>query len=351
MTDKDQNSSDSLEQELEDEQVLIEVALNERIVKHSKLGDILFRMPTLEVQQKIDRVVRARKKALMAEKVEVIDSEGNSHLEPAFKSKKLLEREYDSLGWWGPEQSEDLKLIEENMLASVATLEVMGYESTEALVEQYLVMKVKLHEHFADIELEDSLKDSISNAVEILTNPGQDFTSVEFDLIKNNAVSTDVDDMLTELQNYNVSFTTYMSLVEQQRDYAEAQREYLSLFSDSWQEQLQYYIRLSQLYYCVSDAKTRKPMWKSPYTIEKSEDQEFVTWALTELTAYWQGLTDEARERLGKYSFMVRQNEEKSSTEDALDLTQSNEDGESPENEEMSSSKVTDTPEVSTSTN
>ncbi len=106
MTDEVQNSSDNLEQELEDEQILIEVALNERIVKHPKLGDIRFKMPTLKVQQKIDRIVRARKKALMAEKVEVMDSDGNMHFEQSFKSKRLLEQEYAELGWWGPEQTE-----------------------------------------------------------------------------------------------------------------------------------------------------------------------------------------------------------------------------------------------------
>ena len=85
--------------------------------------------------------------------------------------------------------------------------------------------------------------------------------------------------------------------------------------------------------------------------LEQTENQELVTWALTELTAFWQGLTDEARDRLGKYSFISRRSEEKQSTDDSPVPLRSNEDGELQDEQPENSLEVSDTPEVSQSIN
>ena len=115
MTENITDPSENLEQIMEDEQILTEVVLNERVVTHPKLGDILFTMPTLEKQQRIDRIVRGKKKLLMREKIEVEDENDPTKtiLVPAFQSKAVLEKEYEELGWWGPEQSQAVKDLEQ----------------------------------------------------------------------------------------------------------------------------------------------------------------------------------------------------------------------------------------------
>ena len=348
-----QDLNEDFEKSLEDEQVLIEVAMNERIVTHPTKGDIRLHMPTLATQQKIDRVVRTKKKSLMAEKVEVqedFDSDITT-LQPAYKSKRFLEREYEELGWWSPQQTTDIKEAETKMLGLVATLELLGFDSQEDLYQNFLDCRSKFKVHFTDAELDSELSKQILLIIDQVTTPGGDFTTVEFDLLKNNAVNTDVDDLLEKLQGYVQQFDSYLELIETQVIYTELQKEYLSLFSDSWQEQLQYYLRLAQLYFCTEWIKTGKPLWENISAIEHTNDQDFVNWTLTELTAFWQGLTDEARDRLGKYSFMPRQTEEVQSTEDLPDLPQSNEDGESQEDEQTTFLEVTDIQEASPSTN
>ncbi len=345
MTEDVKDSSDNLEQIMEDEQILTEVVLNERIVVHSVLGDVRFTMPTLEKQQKIDRIVRGKKKLLMREKIEVEDENDSTKtiFVPAFQSKAALEKEYEKLGWWSQEQSQALKDLEQEMLTLVASLELLGFDTYEALLEDFQRVRTELITHFSDLEDDKVTADEFKEIIDRIALPGQAVIAADFDFLKDHAGGTVVDDWLEELQGTIHKFDSYVRLIDTQQEYVEAQKDYLSLFSDSWQEQLQYYARLAQVFYCTETVSDGKHLWENMPALERTEDQDLVEWALTELTAFWQGLTDEARDRLGKYSFMSKRSEEKQSTEDLPVPLQSNEDGESQEKQPKNSSEVLDT--------
>ncbi len=353
MTEEVQDSSENLEQIMEDEQILTEVVLNERIVKHSELGDIRFTMPTLEKQQKIDRIVRGKKKILMRETIEVEDKHDPTKMVriPAFQSKSALEKEYEELGWWSSEQSQVLKSLEQEMLTLVASLELLGFQSQEELIDDFQSVHTKLTNHFSELEDEEVTTDEFKEVIDRVSLPGNPVVAADFDFLKAHAGGTIVDDLLEELQETIHKFDSYIHLLETQQEYAEFQKDYLSLFSDSWQEQLQYYTRLAQIFYCTEKAEDGERLWANMSALEQTENQELVTWALTELTAFWQGLTDEARDRLGKYSFISRRSEEKQSTDDSPDPPHSNEDGELQDEQPENSLEVLDTPEVSQSIN
>lgn len=348
MTENITDPSENLEQIMEDEQILTEVVLNERVITHPKLGDILFTMPTLEKQQRIDRIVRGKKKLLMREKIEVEDENDPTKtiLVPAFQSKAVLEKEYEELGWWGPEQSQALKDLEQEMLTLVASLELLGFDTYEVLLEDFQRIRVELTKHFVELEDDKVTADEFKEVIDRVALPGQTISAVDFDFLKDHAGGTVVDDWLEELQTVIHKFDSYLNLIDTQQAYVEAQKDYLSLFSDSWQEQLQYYARLAQVFYCTEKVSNGKRLWENIPALERTDDQALVEWTLTELTAFWQGLTDEARERLGKYSFMSRRSEEKPSTEDSPVPPPSNEDGEPQEKQPESSLEVSDTPVV-----
>ena len=83
-----------------DQQVLIETIFNERIVTHPKLGPIRLRLPTLEIQRKIDAVGRAKKKFLKDARDTITAEDGVVTRVPAYKSREQLAKEYAELGWW-----------------------------------------------------------------------------------------------------------------------------------------------------------------------------------------------------------------------------------------------------------
>ena len=58
---------------MEDQQILQEVALNERIITHPTFGKVRLRFPTLPIQRKIDTAARIRKKELRTSFDEIPD--------------------------------------------------------------------------------------------------------------------------------------------------------------------------------------------------------------------------------------------------------------------------------------
>ena len=306
-----------------DRQVLHEVVTNEKIVTHPTLGDIRLKMPTLDTQKKIDASARARKKYLKEakDKVEDPSAPDGFKLAPAFKSKEQLKKEYADLGWWTPERDEHLRELSKQHLQLLTELEILEFESEEDIYEGLEECKSRLLLLFKDVP-------ESNEVIFRVTFPGLSITTTDESFLKDKAISTEVDDIMATIVTLQAQYNNFAKLAQAFVELNELQGEYSSLFSDSWQEQLQYYIRLAQIFYCTEKADTKKSLWSSIDELEKDKDLEIVRWVFNELTAFWQGLSDDVREKMAKYSFTSRQSAKNTSSEDSPDLPKLSLDGE-----------------------
>lgn len=307
----------------EDRQILHETVTNEKLVTHPTLGLVRLKMPTLEIQRKIDSAARARKKYLKEAKDKVEDSEapGGFKFVPAFRSKEQLKKEYSDLGWWTQEQEDELQDLIRQQMNLLTQLELLEFDSEEEIYEMLKECQDKLLELFKDFP-------EIRPIIIKITIPGIPTLSQDETTLKEKATSTEVDDLLDTVTKFQEQYTNYADLAKLFNELSTIQNEYNSLFSDCWQEQLQYYIRLAQVFYCTEKADTNKPIWESIDGLEKDKDLEIVRWVFGELTAFWQGLSDELREKMAKYGFTNRRSEKDSYSEDSPDPSKLSVDGE-----------------------
>jgi len=332
---------------LEDQQILQETIANERIVTHPYLGDLRFTVPTLAIQRKIDQAVRGKRKQLLSTYIDIDDPEvpGGKRKVPAFKSKEVLAREYSELGWWTEEQELKRQELTKDQVKTITELELLGFESDSALFEQFMEIREDLLSHFAEHDELDALTETIF----AVTTAGGEVSKDSYTILLNKALSTDVDEWVDELMMVHRIYELYLELVKGSAALAEIEAEYMSLFNDSWQEQLQYYQRLSQVYHCVEKLENGDSLWENLDAVEEETDIELIRWVFTELNAFWQGLTEETRERMNKYSFMPRLTVEQESSDDSQSQPDSKNDGDSLESEPTSSTPASEEPENSPS--
>lgn len=326
--------------EAEDQQVLGEVVTNERVVASQKHGDIRFRLPTLDVQRKIDSLARTKKKILRETVDRIPDPEAPDgyRLVPAYKSREVLAKEYAQLGWWTPEQEEHLTDLTNQYTSFLTQLELLGFESEQEIYRRLQEQRESLQRIFGDDEPKE-VYDSIFKACLV----GGDMSENDRKILTDSAPSTEVDDIINIIDLLRKQYDAYVNLAKVHLELMKLESEKSSLFSDSWQDQLQYYIRLAQVFYCTESAETRKPLFASVEDLEKEQDLEFIRWIFTELQAFWQGLSDDARDRMSKYSFMGRLNTVKSSSEESPVQPESKQDGDSQAVEQTISAEVMDT--------
>ena len=334
--------------EAEDRTVLTEIVTAEKTVEHPTKGRITFRIPTLEIQRKIDAVARAKKKMLRDATDRVPDPEAPNgyRIVPAYKSKEVLAKEYEALGWWTDENEQRARELNGKYSSLVTKLELLGFESEHQIYRDLIDKQFRLLKLFENNS--DSLVKSTIASITSVDKP-LDYGETKF--IKEQATSTEVDDILIDIEILRTLYDTYVDLAKLHAEVMNLESERTSLFSDSWQEQLQYYVRLAQVYYCSTYTDTNKPLYESVDTLEKETDLEFIRWIFTELQAFWQGITDETRERLSKYDFTGRLNSEKSSSEESPVQPESSKDGDSVEKLPTPSTEVLDTTDQSPKSN
>lgn len=334
MTDKDTS--------LEDNQVLTETVFNEKIVTHPDIGEIKLTAPTLKIQRNIDAATRKKRKELLNSFDTIEDPKNPNKVKrvPSFKSKDTLIKEYRELGWWTEEQDDKIEELTTKNMELIAELELLGFESEEDLEEDIQDIRKDLCTHFEEHEKVDKFVTSIY----ALCQFEEEYKTKDDVLLRKNAESTEVDDLLEKLYDLHKMYKTITEAIGLTSDLRELNAEYSSLFSDSWQEQLSYYTKIAQLFYCTETVETGEPLWPSVDNLEITDDVELFRWAFAELSAFWQGLTDETREKIAKYSFTLGLSAEKPSSEDSPAPPESKQDGES-QTEPESSSTVTDTQE------
>ena len=335
---------------LGDSQITEELATNERIVEYPKDSrthagiKVRFRFPTLQIQRKIDTAIRTKKK-ILRETVDKIDdpsSPNGYRVVPAYKSRQVLEKEFNELGWWTPEMEEQLEEFSNLYTANVTRLEILGFESYEDILEKLEETRTLILKE-VDMPEEEKEKEELVEAVFQVTMPGVEHNSIFTNKIKAAATSTTVDDLLAKVEIYKDQFLAYSEMVKAYADLSTLEREKNALFVDSWQSQLDYHTKIMQVFYCTERVEDSKPLYASPEELENEEDTQFTNWLFTELTALWQGLSDEARERMGKYSFTYRAPSERPSSEELPDQPESKADGDTPSETQSTSTEASDT--------
>lgn len=300
----------------EDSQILSEIVSNERIIEHPTRGKIKFRFPTLQIQRKVDAAARNRKKILRETVDEIPDPSSPSGFKSvsAYKSRQVLEHEYRESGWWTDEMESRLEDLSNLYIGYVTKLEILGFESMESTFQELEDIRAQLNGLISGDDEQENHE--VFNSILRITTPTAEVTSIDLNRIKDAATSTDVDTLLDRVDVLREQYLAYTEMVKTYNEVSKLDQEKNSLFADSWQSQLEYYTRLAQVFYCVSYVDNSKPLYEKIEDIELEQDTEFVTWLFTELQALWQGLTDESRERMGKYSFTRRLSTAKSSSED-----------------------------------
>lgn len=302
------------QKETGDLQILQETVFNEKTVSHPKLGKIKLRMPTLEVQRKIDAVGRTKKKYLKEAKDTVTDESGNITRVPAYKSREQLAKEYEDLGWWTDTEKKRLASLSEQHIQLLTELEMLGFESDINIYKGISECIMKLGQ-LCQNESKD-IPEEVLKVLDAISEPGMNIQPSQANVIKENSSTTEVDDLLAELTIYHKQYNCYIKLAQVYTELVSLQSQQSQLFSDSWQEQLQYFLRLAQVFYCTQK-EDGNPIWPTLDAIESEQDLDAIRWIFTELNAFWQGISDETRERMNKYSFMNPRSTEKSSSEDS----------------------------------
>jgi len=309
-----------------DAQILVETVFNEKIVTHPKLGQIRLRLPNLEIQRKIDAVGRNKKKFLKEAQDTITAEDGTVTKVPAYRSREQLAREYEELGWWTDVERLKLTDFQEQHVQLLTELELLGFESD---VDIYLNIKNIYDKLVVLCKAENGdTPQEVLNALTMMTIPGATLNSSDMNLIKENSSTTEVDDLLDQLTVFHKQYNTYIKLAQIYSDLVALQSQQSQLFSDSWQDQLQYYLRLAQVFYCTEKFEDHKPIWPSLNAIETEQDIELIRWIFGELNAFWQGLSDETREKMDKYSFTSPRNIGASPSEDSPVPQESSQDGE-----------------------
>ncbi|MBU8920981.1 MAG: hypothetical protein KOO63_03890 [Bacteroidales bacterium] len=332
----------------EDSQILEETVLNERLVTHPQWGEVRLSMPTLKTQRKIDAISRSRKKMLLNSFDEIPGSDGETVRMPAHPSHETLRKQYLEAGWWTEEREQEMDEASDFHVDKLAYLESLGFESEEECDTVADKARVQLFKIFEAEE--EGVSDELEAALAIVTDVGVRYDVEAETEVRAAAPSTEVDDILQELSMQREMYHAYVELIEAYNALLAIQSEHTSLFMDSWQEQLKYYIRLAQVHYCIERVETGESLWPSVEAMELEEDSELIGWAFNELSAYWQGLTDESRERMKKYDFIYGRSGRPESSDDSPDLQESKTDGEPAASELISSTEDSDTTETSPKT-
>ena len=328
-----------------DPQVLTETVFNERLVTHPKLGQIRLRLPNLEIQRKIDAVGRAKKKFLKEARDTVTAEDGTITRVPAYKSREQLGKEYADLGWWTEVEKLKLADLHEQHVQLLAELELLNFDSDTAIYIGLKEIFTKLLDFCKDEK--GDVPNEVVQALDEMIIPGTTLKISNINLIKENSATTEVDDLIDQLTLFHKQYNAYVKLAQVYTDLVSLQSQQSQLFSDSWQDQLQYYLRLAQVFYCTEKTTTSKPIWPSLDAIEAEQDIELIRWIFGELNAFWQGISDETREKMNKYSFTIPRNTEPSPSDASPVPQDSSLDGGQQEKTQELSTVATVTAEIS----
>ncbi len=299
-----------------------ELLLNERTIQSEAYGEIVLHRPTPRMEHNIGEIRRARySEDLNDEKI---------------LSRAELERLAIRRGMWSKEDSNRIQVLQNRLGQIMGLLDTVGYMTTEEVLQKFNEALKKLEDMFEDHAEKDRIIDSLYRYYN-LDNASQ---SVEdYNVVFKNAPNSSVEDLLSKANLYRSQIRLLEEKAIAQKELEPLIIDQARLFKDSIEERSNRVETLAKIFYCVTRSDGSR-LWESFDKImdEKPRDLELL---MEDVYFFERGIPDEDRKILSRHGFTMRAPIQDSS-EDSQGSPLSNSDGESPQNEPISSGNSTE---------
>lgn len=302
-----------------DERILEhELINNERVVNHSKYGEIVIRRPTPSLERKIAEERR---------KVYHRDLRDESVLTKDQVLKMLQDR-----GVWSSASDDRIQELTKQSGDLMLKLTALGYESVSELYEDFQELEDDLRRAFSEVEDLDNLLKRIFNTQEDLDNK-------DLNKLRAEATNSDMISMVDKVVELRMQYNLLSNFAEVKGELNILLGKYSLYFADTIEERSQQAEKMASIYYCMTTPEG-KPLWDN-FEDMWDEDPDNITWLSSQFFYFQHGIDDEYAKVLQKHGFMGRVNDTQPSSEDSQDHPQASSDGESQDNELQTSSELT----------
>lgn len=299
-----------------------ELLENERITSHPTYGLVKLHRPTPRMEYEIGEIRRTQyHKDLGDEKI---------------LSRKELERVAIRRGMWAKDDSERIAELTNRLGQIMGLLAAIGYETVDIVIEKFQDSVKKLTEMYK----ENEKKEDIESAIYRYYNLDADNQNIaDYNLIFQNAPNSSVEDLMNEVQVYR----TQVKLLEEknlaQKELQPLMEDRARLFKDSLEDRADRTEALGKIYHCITKMDGSK-LWKTFESLwdEAPRDIELL---MEDMYFFEKGIPDMDRNTMSRHGFTMRAPTSDSS-EDSQGSPLPNSDGESVQNEPISSGKVTE---------
>jgi hypothetical protein len=163
-------------------------------------------------------------------------------------------------------------------------------------------------------------------------------TAKDRKLVMNAAKDTEVDRLLDEADSLRAQIELLQDFEAVRAGLDALFRVQSELFSNTIEGRARTAQELAQVYHCIEDADTGKPLWP---TVEAmlDEEQSVIGGLQTELSCFFNGVTDEFRDMVGRHGFLQRVSATDARSDDSPAHPQPNSDGEPQESLQEDSSQ------------
>lgn len=304
-----------------------ELLYNERIIVHPTYGTVRLMRPSPQEELWI---AEARQKQYHTD-MRTPDVLSHAQLE-----KIAIER-----GMWTADMKDRLDELSRKVGEAMIALDAAGFLSLDELGAQYQAISTKLLDAFAE---QSEILDAIHRYLDLDATA----TLADRTAITAAAPSTDIDEWLDEADAVRSQMELLKEFLALRKELDKLQEIQTTIFVDSIESRAQRAENMARLYYCTSkvpegtrsgDAVKGTPIWPTLQGCYASRAEEIEV-LLMEYNYFVNGITDEFKEKLGKYGFIKRQNATSDSSDDSPVLPTSNSDGASVENAPMPSSEA-----------
>lgn len=312
MTEKDER--------IEDAVLEAELAFNERVLSHPKFGRIRLRRPTPRKELAIAEAYRR--------------SQQRDLFDDSIKSRTEIAKRAAERGMWSEDMESQLAEMQLRFAKLIQSLHTVGYESLQSVMEGFLVAAGALTAKFAGEE-NAPVREAITRLLDLSATP----TAKDRKLVMDAAKDTEVDRLLEETDSLRAQVELLQDFAAVRAGVDELFRVQSELFSNTIEGRARRAQEFAQIYHCIEDAKTGKPLWPTEEAM-LDEEQTVIAGLQTELSCFFNGVTEEYRDMVGRFGFLQRVSVTEEQSDDSPAHPQPNSDGELQENPQETSSPV-----------